>query len=1376
MKNFYFLYILFCLLFSFNTKAQLSFSPNRGQWDDRILYKIPITQGSFLIDKDGFIFNLNNFKSNEIHNHHQDEETTKSISGQIIHSKFLNNTWKNEVEEQLPTSHYYNYFLNNNPSQWKTGIHDVRKIILKDYYKDINLILKANKDDIEFNFEVKNCNSLNKIKIEITGANSILKNEKGDLIINTQFGKINYSKPIAWQYQSNKKRYIPIEFSIDGNLVQFNILGSAINPNVPIYIDPSITFSTFTGSTSDNWGMTATPDNLGNLYAGGIVFDNGGAYPTTTGVFDSTFNGGEVYTPQPYYGFDIAISKFNADGTELLYGTYLGGSGNETPHSLVVDQENNLYVFGATSSVDFPSSSTAYDRTFNGGNPALNNNLYFSASDIYISKISADGSKLLASTLVGGSGNDGMSSGNLEYNYGDAFRGEIIYGKDDCIYVSSTTNSTDFPTKNAFQSSLKGNQDAIVFKLKNDLSELLWSSYYGGNNEETGNSIQQSSNNNIYMVGGTTSTDLNNPFLGGIADGYILKINSVNGSLVKEKLIGGSLYDQIYFVQIGSDDKVYIYGQSNSQMSITNGKYGIVNSGQFIQKLTADLTNVEWTTKIGSGTNDIEISPTAFLVSNCDEIYISGWGGDVNVYHGKALNSSTNNFPVTNDAFQSTTNGSNFYIAVYAPDMDSLTYATFMGGTISSSCHVDGGTSRFDKNGNIYHAVCAACGGNPNGFTSTPGVYSVNNQSTNCNLAAFKFELNQVRADINIISPDLCVNSPNIFYAVNSNASHYYWDFGDGTYSNLQNPSHTYQNPGKYIVQLSIGASSSCLIGNTIIHEVEVLGKNFSIDPVSNPICKNEEVYLNAEGGKNYEWLPHSYFSNYLIQNPSFKAQKNDSIFVVVSNNCFSDTLGVAIILSTELPLLTSDTTICSNQPVNLNVSNSKNVIWGDNYGFNDINNPSQYITPVNTNKYNVSITTIDDCLIDSFIIVNVIQSTVSDYIPLNLKNIELCIGDNIQLDVNNFQNQTWSPAQTLSQTSIKNPIASPNSTTTYYVEGITIDGCPMRDSLLVSVYYTVPKSNLTDTIFSCKFTKTLINIDADSAKSFSYQFYNPPINQIDSNLFEFDLIDTSKLICVFTNICGNLTDSTIYIPIKPTITAGPDTTVCFGETVSLFVNGAKSYSWNFNSSEFSTKNNVQITTLDSILNYQVIGFDSLNCTDTSYVLIKSFPLPNVIAMEDYLAHLGETVSLNAMSNSNGQYDWYINSTLVCQNCLPAYVQPDYKTNYTVLFTDSNNCKASDKVLIYYDGIIYVPNTFTPSEKDKNNNFFKVEGYNITEFEITIYNRWGAKVFYSNNINESWNGDYNNEPCQVGTYAWKIYYKDISGNIGEKVGHVNLIR
>src|SRR5690606_24730169 len=166
-----------------------------------------------------------------------------------------------------------------------------------------------------------------------------------------------------------------------------------------LIIDPTIIFASLTGSFADNWGFTATYDAQGNLYAGGIV--RGVGYPTTLGAFQATYGGGQLGAAVGT-DCDISISKFNAIGSTLVYSTYLGGQNNEMPHSLVVDQNNDLILVGKSNSTNYPVVTGNYDVTHNG------------EFDIVISKFNNAGTNLLASTYVGGSGDDGV---NISANF-----------------------------------------------------------------------------------------------------------------------------------------------------------------------------------------------------------------------------------------------------------------------------------------------------------------------------------------------------------------------------------------------------------------------------------------------------------------------------------------------------------------------------------------------------------------------------------------------------------------------------------------------------------------------------------------------------------------------------------------------------------------------------------------------------------------------------------------------------------------------------------------------------------------------------------------------------------------------------------------------
>src|SRR5690606_674667 len=136
-------------------------------------------------------------------------------------------------------------------------------------------------------------------------------------------------------------------------------------------------------------------------------------------------------------------------------------------------------------------------------------------------------------------------------------------------------------------------------------------------------------------------------------------------------------------------------------------------SGQFIHALDSTLSKTIFSTVIGSRRGTPDISPTALLVNECGNIYLAGWGGAVNVRTNHNVSSNTNGLPVTSDALRRTTNGNNFCTAILGAGAESLLYATYFGNTTPTDPndirgdHVDGGTSRFDENGVIYHATCA---------------------------------------------------------------------------------------------------------------------------------------------------------------------------------------------------------------------------------------------------------------------------------------------------------------------------------------------------------------------------------------------------------------------------------------------------------------------------------------------------------------------------------------------------------------------------------------------------------------------------------------------------------------------------------------------
>jgi gliding motility-associated-like protein len=250
-------------------------------------------------------------------------------------------------------------------------------------------------------------------------------------------------------------------------------------------------------------------------------------------------------------------------------------------------------------------------------------------------------------------------------------------------------------------------------------------------------------------------------------------------------------------------------GQTNGAYPVTAGVYTNANSSQFVTKLNNTLTAILASTVYGSGTQAVtNISPVAFLVDKCGSIYVSGWGGPTGGNPGNTVG-----LPTTPGAIQTTTDGSDFYFIVFSKNFQNLLYASFFGQNAPNGEHVDGGTSRFDPNGVIYQAICAACGGSQ-GFPTTPGSWSTSNGSLNCNLGAVKidFQLQNPNAIAAATGP-LTGCAPFLvnFQNNSSSATSYLWDFGDGSpTSNLFAPSHTYTTAGTFTITLIASNPNGC--------------------------------------------------------------------------------------------------------------------------------------------------------------------------------------------------------------------------------------------------------------------------------------------------------------------------------------------------------------------------------------------------------------------------------------------------------------------------------------------------------------------------------------------------------------------------------------
>lgn len=1044
------------------------FTENKGQWESNIRFKSQIRGGAFFIESNKITIAIEDqtaierlIKFKTASKFSPTPEIDNTVKAHSIQMEFIgaNSDIVFTKEDEYPD--YENYFIGNIPEKWASGVKAYQKIIYTDLYPGINLKVYSNDHHFKYDFIVSPNADPNHILINYNGTEGITSSQ-GNLILKTSITDLVEMKPYAYQIIDGQKTKIDCDFIIKKNIVQYKL--GEYNHNYELIIDPILVFSTYSGSTADNWGYTATYDQDGNMYAGGSIFGMG--YPTTIGAYQTVYGSGSC---------DISITKFNITGSALIYSTYLGGNGAEVPNSLVVNSNNELYVLGTTGSSNYPTTAGCFDNTFNGGtNYTLTYILgYPNGSDIALTKFSADGLSLLGSTYYGGSGNDGLNGVTaLKKNYADDVRGEIMVDNNSNVYVVSSTRSSNLPVSiGAFQPVYGGgDQDGCIIKMNQNLTNLIWASYLGGANSDACYSIQIDKGTNIYVAGGTNSTNfpttpgvVQTTYQGGVSDGFIAKINENGTNIIASSYFGSSAYDQVYLTKTDKASNVFLFGQTaaTGNTFIQNAAWNLPNGGQFLSKLSPNLESITWSTTYGTGNGGPDISPTALLVDYCNNIYMSGWGGP-------ALNGfgGTSGLPISPGAFQSSTDNNDYYFIVVKDDASALVYATFFGDPMSHD-HVDGGTSRFDKKGKIYQAVCAGCG-NHDTFPTTPGAWSNTNNSNNCNMGVikFNFEVPALIADFDI--PEVVCAPINISFINNSQTAGagptvWNWNFGDGFTSTLQNPTHNYTHSGQYDVRLIVSNLTSCNIADTMIKTIIVLS-NTRDTLQDKQVCAGDFVQIGIPPAGNssitYNWQPPTNLSNTSISNPIATPTNTTTYLLRISDGICTDTLFQKVTVYNIQVNAGSNFTVCHGDTVNLTATatgGATQYFWSNNSTFTPILNSNTSISgyqPIVTQSTTFYIKATNGfCEAIDSITVTVSPVDISATTPYTL-----CFGDTITISATNNlptipTTYQWTPLSgIISGTNSANAVISPSATTTYIATGTNAHGCKDTANVIVNV------------------------------------------------------------------------------------------------------------------------------------------------------------------------------------------------------------------------------------------------------------------------------------------------------------------------------------
>ncbi|MBS1652993.1 MAG: gliding motility-associated C-terminal domain-containing protein [Bacteroidetes bacterium] len=1345
-----------------NPNIGLRFTENNGQWNNNILLRAQLDGGAVYLEKHTLTFDF--YDKKKYRSRHMGEgglDTLNYLKAHCFKIEFLNAQNSSTIQKEKPNPDYENFYLGTDSKTWKTNVKNYNKATYKNLYNGIDYEVYAKSKHLKNTFYVAPNANYKQIQMQYTGAEKI-KLSKERLIIITSLDSIVEEKPFAYQLVNNSKVEVPCRYVLKNNILSYEF-PKGYDVTKELIIDPILVFAAQSGSTADNFGMTATYDAQGNLYSGGTAFNNG--YPVTTGAYQLSFAG--TYTPNTG-NTDVVVTKYNSTGTGLLFSTYLGGTRSEIVTSLIVDQNNNLYLYGATGSSNFPTTAGAFDNTFNGGNYMyfmFNGTEFLNGTDIFVSKFNSTGTSLLASTYIGGSDNDGVnhtnalvsyvvtvnsnctSPGNttcypcggtfsineykadsLQHNYGDQYRGEIQLDKFGNVYIASSTRSNNFPTLGGFKSTFStpaDKQDAVVFKMNPGLSSLAWSTYLGGSGNDAGYSLFVSDSLYTYVTGGTYSTDFptkpgcyNTSYNGGKGDGYIVKINPAGNAILKGTYIGTSNYDQSYFVTIDKKNQVYCYGQSLGNMPVSSGVYSNPGTHQFIARLDAQLSNINLSTVFGASTTNIDISPSAFAVDKCENIYASGWGGDI-IY-----GPSTSGMPTTTTAiFPTSPNGFDFYLAALSPSMASLLYGTYFGGACSKE-HVDGGTSRFDPSGKIYQSVCAGCGGNQDfpvtagAWPNTPPFPNHNTDNNNCNNGVFKFDfqLQLVVSTINTNTLAGCapvvINFTNAAAPTGSLAS-FIWYLGGGiTNTTTINPSMTYTAPGVYTVALVVKDPSTCNVKDSSVTFITVYPKPLASFSLTSSPCTNTFAISNNSTG-------------------------------TFTTNSFSWNFGNSVTSTLSAPSYT--------------------------YPINGVYNVSLTVTDVNGCK-STAINTI----------------SVLNFTP-NALGTSYCYGQTGALNAGGGTNYLWTPATALSNNVIANPITTTSINTNYSVQ-ITNTSFGQNCVQTITVQATVypkPIASFNYSINPCGGAVNFFDTSSPIPASWQWTLNAGATSTLQNPYYFYSSGGTQTITQIVTSNmgCKDTSIQIINVPVPPPVSVSASTNICIGHTYQLSATGGITYSWSPASSIDIPNISTPIASPSVSTSYSVIITTSTACTFTLITNVNVYSASSTTpsaSANPLVITTGGSTTLTYIGDPGAIVTWYPFGSTNPTTGYTVSASPGLPTTYTAI---ANYGVCANRVIVLVDAYtpgcissdVFVPNTFTPNG-DGENDVLYVRGLKINEIYFAVYNRWGELMFETNDKLKGWDGTYNGKPCEVGVFGWYLRVKCVNGLESFKKGNTTLIR
>ncbi len=614
-------------------RMPLAFVPNRGQFDASVAFASANRNTGLLFSSTGVTWPLS------------DAQATNTSVRPTLTQRFVgaNPHVMPTGKDAAPT--IVSYFKGER-NAWQSGLPTYTQVVYADLWPGIDLIYQGTERGLKYTLLVKPGADWRQIALAYNGASALQITADGRLAMTTPAGMLHDDPPVAFQEVNGQQIAVRVEYALHDNSTTYGFQVGEYNRNTPLEIDPAVPlYSGFIGGAGDDAATAVALDSVGNAYVAGYTFSPETSFPVLNGT-DMTFNG----------SVDAFVAKISADGSRLLYVTYLGGAGFDTASSIAVDSFGNAYVAGQTQSDQTTFPATIGPRLQFGG-----------GVDGFVAKISADGMQLQYAGYVGGAGFDTASGITV-----DASGSAYLVGQ-------TQSDATTFPVAVGPDMTFNGGVDGFVAKVSPDGSNFVYAGYIGGSGSDAVAAVAVDASGIAYVTGSTDSSASSFPVKNGFdtsynggVDAFVVTVSADGAAVQAASYLGGAGYDAGSAIALSPIGMIVVAGQTESDASsfpVKNGP-GMKRGGgtdAWVATISSDGNSLLSAGYIGGNGND---AATGLTVDRAGVVYVAG-----------STTSTATTFPVKRGPSLVPGGKVDAWLAKLSPDGRELSYAGFVGGS-----------------------------------------------------------------------------------------------------------------------------------------------------------------------------------------------------------------------------------------------------------------------------------------------------------------------------------------------------------------------------------------------------------------------------------------------------------------------------------------------------------------------------------------------------------------------------------------------------------------------------------------------------------------------------------------------------------------------